>query len=57
MNPCAVLFGIVFTICVTTGLHKVDEGYIAVYFRGGALLDTIADPGWRLKIPVVTTYE
>ena len=57
MNPLTVLLGIVLAVCVSTGLHKVDEGHIAVYFRGGALLSSTAMPGWNLKVPVVTTYE
>ena len=57
MNPLGLLFGFVLSIVISTGLHQVDEGYIAVYFRGGALLSHTGDPGWNLKVPVVTTYE
>ena len=57
MNPLLVLFGIVYAICFFSGVHKVDEGYIAVYFRGGALLDSTAEAGWNAKIPIITTYE
>lgn len=27
-------------------LHQVPEGHVGVYWRGGALLKTITDPGW-----------
>lgn len=40
-----------------TMLHKVDEGHIAVYYMGGALLEGTNEPGWQLKLPVVTTFE
>ncbi|KAH9331690.1 hypothetical protein KI387_003798, partial [Taxus chinensis] len=38
-------------------LHEVPEGHVGVYWRGGALLNTITDPGFHLKIPVLTRYE
>ena len=44
-------------VCTFSGIHMVDEGHVAVYYRGGALLDGINDPGWHVKFPVITTYE
>lgn len=38
-------------------LHQVPEGHVGVYWRGGALLKTITDPGFHLKIPVLTQWE
>ncbi|KAI3407537.1 PHB domain-containing protein [Psidium guajava] len=38
-------------------LHQVPEGHVGVYWRGGALLKTITDPGFHLKMPLVTQYE
>ncbi|GLU09317.1 hypothetical protein SLE2022_261830 [Rubroshorea leprosula] len=38
-------------------LHKVPEGHVGVYWRGGALLKTITDPGFHLKMPLLTQYE
>ncbi|KAJ0973980.1 hypothetical protein J5N97_015945 [Dioscorea zingiberensis] len=38
-------------------LHQVPEGHVGVYWRGGALLDTITDPGFHLKLPVITHFE
>jgi erlin len=35
----------------------VPEGYVGVYFRGGALLPDITEPGWHTKLPVVTSYD
>ena len=37
----AVAIGLFFN----SALHKIEEGHVAVYYRGGALLDTIAQPG------------
>ncbi|KAJ4960314.1 hypothetical protein NE237_020224 [Protea cynaroides] len=38
-------------------LHKVPEGHVGVYWRGGALLKTITDPGFHLKLPLITQFE
>ncbi|XP_021657664.2 uncharacterized protein LOC110647927 [Hevea brasiliensis] len=38
-------------------LHQVPEGHVGVYWRGGALLKTITEPGFHLKLPLITQYE
>lgn len=38
-------------------IHQVPEGHVGVYWRGGALLETITDPGFHLKMPLLTQYE
>lgn len=38
-------------------LHQVPEGHVGVYWRGGALLKTITDPGFHLKMPLLTQFE
>ncbi|KAK9750646.1 hypothetical protein RND81_02G210700 [Saponaria officinalis] len=40
-----------------TVLHQVPEGHVGVYWRGGALLTTITDPGFHWKLPLITHYE
>lgn len=40
-----------------TILHQVPEGHVGVYWRGGALLKIITDPGFHLKLPIITHYE
>lgn len=39
------------------GLHKIQEGHVGIYFRGGALLNDITEPGFHTKIPVLTSVE
>lgn len=39
------------------GLHVVDEGHVGIYFRGGALLEAISEPGYHFKLPLVTSFE
>eukprot|EP00243_Klebsormidium_subtile_P002745 TRINITY_DN15545_c0_g1_i1.p1 TRINITY_DN15545_c0_g1~~TRINITY_DN15545_c0_g1_i1.p1 ORF type:complete len:344 (+),score=104.79 TRINITY_DN15545_c0_g1_i1:285-1316(+) len=38
-------------------LHSIPEGHVGVYWRGGALLPTISEPGYHMKVPFLTTYE
>lgn len=54
---------VIFGMCVALigslipmGLHQVSEGHVGVYWRGGALMPTISNPGFHLKLPVVTTF-
>ncbi|XP_023547036.1 erlin-2-B-like [Cucurbita pepo subsp. pepo] len=37
-------------------LHQVPEGHVGVYWRGGALLKTITEPGFHLKLPLLTQF-
>merc|ERR1739848_927359 len=34
-----------------------EEGHVAVYYRGGALLDTIAQPGFHMMLPFLTSHK
>ncbi|KAI9091926.1 hypothetical protein K1719_027861 [Acacia pycnantha] len=38
-------------------LHQVPEGHVGVYWRGGALQKTITEPGFHIKMPLITQYE
>jgi len=39
------------------GIHQVREGHVGVYYRGGALLSGIVEPGWHTKLPFITRLE
>lgn len=54
MYPASVLVGI---MMFSLSIHKVEEGYVAVYFRGGVLLSQICDPGFHLLVPFITSYN
>lgn len=43
--------------CVPVAIHKVDEGHVGVYWRGGALLSSTSQPGYHVKIPFVTAFD
>ncbi|XP_078062400.1 erlin-2-like [Mustelus asterias] len=48
----AVLVAMIFS-----SVHKVEEGHIAVYYRGGALLKATSGPGFHLMLPFITTFK
>ncbi len=57
-NPAAVVvFMAALGVAVNLSLHRIEEGHVGVYYRGGALLNTIAKPGFHMMIPMLTTYR
>ncbi|XP_020641800.3 erlin-2 isoform X1 [Pogona vitticeps] len=38
-------------------IHKIEEGHIGVYYRGGALLTSTSGPGFHLMLPFITSYK
>ncbi|KAJ8760397.1 hypothetical protein K2173_015064 [Erythroxylum novogranatense] len=38
-------------------VHQVPEGHVGVYWRGGALLKTVTDPGFHTMLPLITQFE
>ncbi|XP_045774912.1 erlin-2-like [Maniola jurtina] len=44
-------------VSVHFSLHKVEEGYVGVYYRGGALLPVTSQPGFHMMVPLLTTYK
>lgn len=41
----------------TFSLHKIEEGHVGVYYRGGALLTSTSGPGYHIMIPFITTFR
>lgn len=44
-------------IFVSFSIHKIEEGHVGVYYRGGALLSSVSSPGYHFMIPVITSYR
>lgn len=38
-------------------LHRIEEGHVGVYFRGGALLPQVSNPGFHMMVPVLTSFR
>jgi regulator of protease activity HflC (stomatin/prohibitin superfamily) len=45
------------TLLIFTSIHQVDEGHVGVYWRGGAILESTTEPGFNIKLPLITRYE
>ncbi|XP_062256838.1 erlin-1 [Platichthys flesus] len=44
-------------ILLHSSIHKIEEGHLAVYYRGGALLTSPNGPGYHIMLPFITTYR
>ncbi|KAI5638443.1 SPFH domain / band 7 family domain-containing protein [Phthorimaea operculella] len=58
-DQSSVLALIILVVGVTVhfSLHKVEEGHVGVYYRGGALLPVTSQPGFHMMIPLLTSYK
>lgn len=56
---CSMRLPILMTLIVSMLMvvHKIEEGHVGVYFRGGALLPEISQPGIYFLTPLLTTYR
>uniref|UniRef100_A0A0E0KF56 Band 7 domain-containing protein n=1 Tax=Oryza punctata TaxID=4537 RepID=A0A0E0KF56_ORYPU len=53
----AICFVLISFSAPSSILHQVPEGHVGVYWRGGALLETITPPGFHVKLPWITQFE
>ena len=60
---CAISSGVVIFIVVIIAIllgsssHKIMQGTVGIYFVGGALKDTVTQPGIHFCMPFITTIE
>ncbi|KAM5172263.1 erlin-2 [Mantella aurantiaca] len=40
-----------------SAIHKIEEGHIGVYYRGGALLTSTSGPGFHLMLSFITSFK
>jgi len=53
---CYLIVGVFTFFILLGGIHKVHEGHIGVYTRGGALLPNPSEPGINFMLPILTKY-
>ncbi len=41
----------------STGIHRIEEGQVGIYYIGGKLSDSISYPGINYHIPFLSTFE
>jgi len=56
IGPAVVVVGLL-ALILNFGVHKVEEGHVAVYYRGGALLSSTNGPGFHVMFPFLTTFR
>jgi regulator of protease activity HflC (stomatin/prohibitin superfamily) len=56
LTIAAVTFAL-FGFLINFSLHKIEEGHVGVYYRGGALLSSTNGPGYHMMIPFITTFR
>ena len=47
-------------ICIgilITGIHKIEEGFVGVYYYKGILQKDLSSPGYNFMIPFITKVE
>merc|ERR1712130_245996 len=50
--------GIILTIaCVIDSYHKINEGYVGIYYKYGALQDGVTEPGVHFSQPFVASVK
>eukprot|EP00455_Lapot_gusevi_P056950 TRINITY_DN9566_c0_g1_i2.p1 TRINITY_DN9566_c0_g1~~TRINITY_DN9566_c0_g1_i2.p1 ORF type:complete len:326 (+),score=92.54 TRINITY_DN9566_c0_g1_i2:64-1041(+) len=50
-----IIFGVLLLL-TPFAIHRVQEGCVGVYFRGGALLDKTTEPGYHFMVPFVDEF-
>ncbi|KAK7498334.1 hypothetical protein BaRGS_00010594 [Batillaria attramentaria] len=53
LATCVALLG----VFVNFSIHKIEEGHVGVYYRGGALLSSTSGPGYHFLLPFLTTFR
>jgi len=59
MNPIGhILLGVgILGFIISLSIHKIEEGHIGVYYRGGALLMSTSSAGFHLMVPFITSVK
>lgn len=48
---------VLIALVLHSSIHKVEEGHLAVYYRGGALLSSPSGPGYHIMLPFITSFR
>ncbi|XP_070544315.1 erlin-2-B-like [Ptychodera flava] len=54
----ALAIGLAITaVAMNFSVHKIEEGHVGVYYRGGALLSQTSGPGYHIMMPFLTSFR
>ncbi|ETW06214.1 hypothetical protein, variant 2 [Aphanomyces invadans] len=57
MDVVVALVGVLLALISQKPLHRIEEGSVGVYWRGGRLLNVTSTPGYHLQWPILTTHS
>ncbi|XP_067828654.1 erlin-1-like [Heptranchias perlo] len=40
-----------------SSIHRIEEGHLGIYYRGGALLTAPSCPGYHIMVPFITSFR
>ena len=50
----SAVFIVIVSVCVADSIHKVTEGNVGIYYKQGALMNDLTDPGIHHHAPFIT---
>ncbi|RHY34416.1 hypothetical protein DYB34_010803, partial [Aphanomyces astaci] len=56
MDVLVALAGVLLALISQKPLHRIEEGSVGVYWRGGRLLNMTSAPGYHLQWPILTKH-
>jgi regulator of protease activity HflC (stomatin/prohibitin superfamily) len=56
-NSYSFYIGVFAFVMLSGGIHKIPEGHVGVYWRGGAQLRGWTTPGFNFMMPTITSYH
>ncbi|RHY31651.1 hypothetical protein DYB32_003299 [Aphanomyces invadans] len=57
IDVVVALVGVLLALISQKPLHRIEEGSVGVYWRGGRLLNVTSTPGYHLQWPILTTHS
>jgi len=51
-----ILMLAIITACLVDSYHKINEGFVGIYFRHGAIQNRVSEPGVHLMRPFIDDY-
>lgn len=57
IGPVFAGLALLVAVLFSTTVHQVQQGYVGIYYRGGALLKGVSEPGYHIMFPFLTSFR
>jgi len=57
MTTVLTITVVLLAILIGMSMHRIEEGHVGIYYRGGAILKEITHPGYNLMLPLITSVH